>query len=355
MARVAQPNPQEIFTNHPQRFPKAQAQAARFVQSLQEMMKKGPRSLVATVVDTSFHATQGYVLATTEMGIVHVSAVPIGSVVPQMRIYVRQQGSQGTNRRFLFDGYAPTLSSQNATGSLLYLTPTPGGAGQVLATTTASVATASSLTTSTGYFWCLFFYMPQLPSTMVTLLSMWAGSVSQAIALEMLPTGQLRFRSTNDGHGYITTNPVAPHAIHWVQIQPGLPVGQEFQVDGIANYTGLLSSSDDPTFGGGGANYTLLVLSDPSGNTPCPLGTWISRIGFGSSFSGGVVALPTSVPTDDSQLPALNASATQQTTALYLCNDTPGSATAANSAPAGAASALSLTSAYATVNALGPY
>lgn len=358
MAQPGQSTNGKIFTSHPQRYPKATAQAAQLVNAFSDMVKKGPRTMVATIVDTSFHTTQGYVLVTTELGIVPVYGVPIGTVVPQMRLLVRQQGGKSTVRTFVFDGYAPVLSSQNQTGSILYANPAERS-GVVLATTTASLATPTGLSGPSGYYWHAFFFLPQLPpaGSFYTLLSLWTGSVATSLSLEMLPSGLLRFRST-DGHGYITTVPVAPHSIHWVQIEPGLGAGQEFQIDGTTNYTGLLSSSDVPTFAGNTASYTLLALTDGSGNNPCPLGTWISRIGFGMSFNGvNVVALPNgkTVPTGDSTIPSFNVSVTQVTEALYLCTDTVGSASCANSAPGSSASALTLTSAYTRVNALGPY
>ena len=42
------------------------------------------------------------------------------------------------------------------------------------------------------------------------------------VACEYLSSGQLVFRCTNDGTGYTTNGVIAPHVIHWVQIQPGL-------------------------------------------------------------------------------------------------------------------------------------
>jgi len=347
----------DIFISHAQRYPKSMAMAAGVAQALHTVMKKGPRTLIATVVSTAFHMTQGYVTATTENGVIQVYGVPMGTVVPQMRIMVRQQGGQATNRAYIFDAYAPVLASLASTGSLLYTSPTPTTGGQVLATSTATVASATGMSSSTGYYWHCFIYLPQLPTSVATILTMWTSSVGTALSLEQLPDGRLRFRSINDGHGYVTTGPVAPHKIHWLQLQPGL-AGLEFLVDGVASYTGLLSGSDEPTFAGNAANYTLLTLTDPSGNAPCPLGTWISRIGFGMSYSSpNVVALSTglTVPASDSQVPSFNTSATQKTSALYLCTDTPGTQSAANSAPGSSASALTLTGPYCTVNILGPY
>jgi hypothetical protein len=352
------PKKKSPFINHPQRFPKATAAAALLVNDLHQMTKKGPRTMVATVVDTSFHTTQGYVLATTELGIVPVYGVPIGTVVPQMRILARQQGGQSTARAFVFDSYAPTTSSQNSTGSVLYTSPIHQNA--IMATTTNTLATPSGLVGPAGYYWHAFLYLPQLPpaGSYYTLFSMNSNAPASAVCLDLLPSGLLRFWSIADGHGYITNTPVPPHAIHWVQIVSGLGAGLEFTVDGINTYTGLLSSTDAPTFAGNGATYTLTALTDSAGNNPCPLGAWISRLGFGSSFNGtNVVALPngTSVPTSDEEIPVFNVSVTQMTEALYLCNDTPGSSICANSAPAGSASAIALTAPYLTVSALGPY
>ena len=181
---------------------------------------------------------------------------------------------------------------------------------------------------------------------------MWTGSVSTAISLEILGTGTLRLRSVSDSHELVTEFAVAPHLVHWVQIQPGY-TGNELLVDSVSNYG---TDGSIPTFAGGGATYTLTVLSDASGNNPCPLGSWVSKVGFGMSYaSGAVVPLPNVIPASDAQVPSFNVSSTQTTTALYLANESEGSLSAANSAPAGSASGLSLPSGLVKVHTLGPY
>lgn len=347
-----QPAQQGVFRGHPQKYPKAMAAASGMASRLHTMMQRSSRSLVATVVDTSFHTTQGYVLCTTEQGLCHVYSVPYGTVVPQMRIYARIQGGSATNRAYLFDGYAPTLSSQSQSGSILYSGPATSSG--VFGETTASIPTSSTLASSVGYYWHCFFYLPQLPASTIILFAMWTGGLTaDAVALELNSQGQILFRSLNDNHGYVSTAPVAPHLIHYVQIQPGY-TSHEMLIDGQANYSTLTTH---PTFAGAGASYQLSVLSDSAGGGTCPMGSWISKIGFGSSYASSTVQpLPGGVPASDAQIPSFDVSSTQQTTALYLCNDTVGSLSAANSAPVGGASALTLTSSsVAGVSALGPY
>lgn len=345
-----------IFTTHPQKYPRAMQQAAILATHMHTLVRRGPHTLVATVVDPSYQITQGYVLATTEQGIVRVYGVPYGSVCQNMRIYVRQQGGQATNRAYVYDGAAPALSSLSSTGSILYGTLDPSASPIVLATTTSSIPTTASLSSATGYYWHCFFYLAALPTSQAVLLAMWTGSTSSQILLALRPSGQLSFASS-DGHGYLTNNIVAPHQVHWVQIQPGLS-GAELLVDGIANYRGLLSMGDEPTFAGAGASYTLTLLTDGNGAGLCPLGSWVSKVGFGASYTGGsVVALSTgtTIPANDDQVPSFNVSSTKQTSALYLCNDTPGATSAANTAPSGSASALTLTAACTSISVLGPY
>jgi hypothetical protein len=326
------------------------------MQQIHQMTKKGPRSLIGTVVDASYHVTMGYVYCTTELGYVNVYGVPFGSVVPQMRIYVRQQGAQSSNRAFVFDGYAPSVSSLSQSGSLLYsaLSTIPGA--RLLGNTTASLAAASSLTTAVGYYWHCFFYLAALPTTLATIFCMWTGSTSNAINLELLSSGQLRFRSYSDSKGYLSNSVIAPHAVHFVVIQPGL-TGLEMIVDGITSYTGL-SAGATPTFAGGTNLYTLVTLTDSFGNTPVPLGSWMSKFGFGMSYASGspvALAFGNTPPQSDSDIPNLNSGATMQTSALYLCNDTPGGISAGNTATGSSASSLTLTSGICAVSALGPY
>jgi hypothetical protein len=341
-----------IFRGHPQKYPKAMAAASGMAGRLHTMVRLSSRSLIATVVDTNFHTTQGYVLCTTEQGLVHVYGAPMGTLIPQMRIYARIQGGSATNRAYLFDGYAPSLSSLSQSGSILYKGPATSSG--VFGQTTASIPTSSSLSSSTGYYWHCFFYLSQLPSSTVILFAMWTGGLTaNAVALELNSQGQLLFRSINDNHGYVSSVTVAPHHLHYVQIQPGY-TSNEMLIDGQATYT---TTTSVPTFAGGGASYQLSVLSDSSGAGTCPMGSWISKIGFGTSYTSGVVQpLSGGVPASDAQIPTFNVSSTQQTTALYLCNDAAGSVTAANTAPVGSASAITLTSSsVAGVSALGPY
>ena len=148
--------PGQIFPGHPQKYPKAMARAGQLASRLHTMMQRASRSLVATVTGTSFHVSQGYVSCTTEQGLIRVYGVPYGTVVPQMRIYARVQGGSATNRAYVFDGYAPSLSSLSQSGSILFYAPSHFSGAMATTSTTSSVATTSSLTTSVGYYWHVF-------------------------------------------------------------------------------------------------------------------------------------------------------------------------------------------------------
>lgn len=342
--------PEQPFRSYPQAYPKARASASRLVQHLVDMQRKGPRSMPATVVDTSFHVSAGYVLATTQRGIVQVFSVPYGQVVPQMRIFVRQIGTTSTTQAYIFDGFAPNISALGTAGSVIISSPFVTVA-VAMYTPTNSVTAVTSLTSSTGYYWHFFVYLPALPASTVTLFYMVSGT--NILTLTYQSDGNMKFMS-QDSHGYITTTPVPPHQPHWIQIQPGTGNSTDFLVDGIAAYTGLVGGSDVPTFNGGSNIYNCYFLSNNDGSASCPVGAWISKIGYGASYSGSVQVLPNVVPAQDSDIPNLNISTTQKTFYLYLCTDTPGTTALANSA-AGGGSAITLISPPLTLLSNGPY
>ena len=344
------------FASRPQQYPRTQKKAADVVAGLHRLIAKGPRSLVATVIDTSFQPSMGYVLCSTQLGVVPVYGIPYGTVVPQMRLFVRQLGPAATNRGYVFDGFAPSVSVRSFTSGSLVYTTTNGDSGTPPASTSVGgLPSSATLATATGYYWHFFFYIPSLPTIpRVTLFAMANSGATNVVTCEYLSNGQLVFRCTNDGHGFTNTSVVAPHSIHWVQIQPGLAGGLEFLVDGVATYA---STGGGPTFAGAGATYTGYFLSKSDGTQQCPIGTWLSKWGYGYSYSSGAVALSTgqTTPSGDSQVPNLNTSATQKTQALYLCTDTPGSATIVNSSAAGTGSSLTLATSYSTLVGAGPY
>jgi hypothetical protein len=358
-APVVSPTRTGPFSSHPQQFPRTQNKAAQLVAQMHRLIQKGPRTLVATVIDTSFQASMGYVLATTQLGVVQVYAVPYGTVVPQMRLFVRQVGPAATNRHFVFDGFAPALSARSlSSGSLLYTTTTGDSTTVPAQTSVGGIPSATGLSTAVGYYWHCFFYLPGLPqAARVTLFSMANAGATNTITLEYLSTGQLVLRSVENNHGYITSGPVSPHSIHWLVCQPGLGAS-EFLIDGQAAYGGIQGPGDAPYFWGNGATYTGSFLSTPAGTQTPPLGTWLSKFGYGYSYaSGSLVALAAGLvpPTSDSGVPNLNIATTQKTQNLYLCLDTPGSGSLANMATAGTGSAVTLATAYASLVAPGPY
>lgn len=346
------------FHNYPHKYPRAKQKAAAVVGHIHEMTKKGPRTMVGTVVDANYHVTQGYVTATTLLGIVQVVGVPYGTVVPGMRILVRQMGGAATNRAYVFDGHAPNLSATGYSGSFAYTTPLSSLSTGLAYTITTGVPTSSSVTSSLGYFWYWFFYLPQLPSSTITLWQMTASSGGNVLTASYLPTGYLSL-SSQDGHGYISTGPVAPHNVHWIVMQPSGPSGSVI-IDGLLyQYSGITGSGDNPTFGGSGTTYQLSLLSNNDGSGLCPLGSWISKLGFGTCYiSGTVVTLQTlgtgtgNVPTQDSELPT--ATTQEDITLLYqlLCEDAQGSSTLATSVIGGSPATIAT---GGSVLVTGPY
>jgi len=313
--------------------------------------------MVGIIVDASYHTIQGYVTCTTQLGIVSVYGVPYGSVVAGMRIFVRQMGGQATNQAFVYDGMAPNVSSMGSSGSLVYSSPLPGPLTTSLAQTgTTDVPSVSGMASAVGYFWHCFFYLPTLPTTVVTLFQMSAATGGTTLALEYLATGQLRMRS-GTGHGYLTSGPIAPHSIHYIQIQPGI-AGSELLIDGVASYGSLIGSGDIVTFAGSGMTYQLSLLANRDGSQMCPIGSWISKFGYGTSgTSSSPLLLPDSLPEQDSDLPT--STSASSITALYalLCEDSVGTGVLVNSATSGGATGVGATivSPPATIAITGPY
>jgi hypothetical protein len=142
-------------------------------------------------------------------------------------------------------------------------------------------------------------------------------------------------------------------------MQPGLSPN-ELLIDMIANYTGMTSSSDKPNFSGNSVGYQLTLLANNNGTALCPLGSWVSKFGFGSAIYGSN-PIPLQVrgtgysgmPTIDSELPTATSQA--NVTLLYqlLCRDVQGSTTLANTA-AGSGTSASITTG-GSVLVTGPY
>lgn len=360
MAPSSSSSPHGPFKSYPQKYPRASVHASRAAQALKRLVQQAPHSQVAIVVDPSFHVSQGYVLCQIHSAIVRVYSVPYGSVVNGMRLYARQIGALKTNQSYIFDGYAPNLSGLGTNGSVLVTANPPTGTQVCSSGGATATNTVASLSSATGYYWHCFFYLPVLPPTVVTLFQFAQVGGSNMVMLEYLPSGYLQFRS-QDNHGYITNTIVPPHNAHWVSVQPSNGTSAEFLVDGVENYSGLAGVGDDPTFTGGLAQsypYALSYLSDTTGAGQAPLGSWISKMGFGMSYASGVVPLlatGVTIPAYDSDIPNLNTGTTQKTQNLYLCEDALGSTGLFNSGQQGAAGALTLSTAYSAVQISGPY
>lgn len=351
---------QSPFRSHPQKYPRAQARAATLAGTLHELVSKGPRTLVATVVDTSFHVSAGYVTATTELGLVRVVGVPYGTVVPQMRILVRLAGPHRTTRSYVFDGYAPTPSLLGGTSGSVMPTMATGNVGVVtVQSSTGAIPTVSTLGGSTGYYWHCFFYLPEIPRpSAVTLLAMTNAGHTTTLVVEYWPSGVLEFRSLADNKGYMTNAPVAPHVPHWLVLQPGLGGGQDVLIDGIPGLYQPIHTGDTPTFAAGGTNYTLTLFTSYDGSGACPLGTWISKLGFGTMPTSASVC--PIVPESDADIPNMAVSTMQQTIGLWLCGDsTPQGPTLLNSAAgslsSGSGENLSVNDFWTTIQTIGPY
>jgi hypothetical protein len=138
--------------------------------------------------------------------------------------------------------------------------------------------------------------------------------------------------------------------MHWIVIQPGIGNGQDLMIDGVSGlYTGLQSSSDVPTMTGAGATYQMSVCSHMNGTHLLPVGSWISKIGFGTT-GGSALAASSILPGSDSDLPSL----ASQTAVLFLCEDAQGSTSLVNSAPGSVTGPMMLTSPL-TLAISGPY
>lgn len=337
--------PQQPFHQSPQRFNKSRQKATEATQALVALMQKGSRTILGTVVDTTFHLTQGYVTCTTQLGVVQVSGIPLGTVIPGMRVYCRRLGTMSSNRNYIFDGYAATISSLGPNGSLLITGNPPITNGCALVNTVSAV---SGLTGPAGYYWHCFFYVPIVPTSTITLFQFEQTGFTTTFTVQMTPACLIQVISS-DGHGYVTTQPIPPHQLHWLVIQPNIGAGLELLIDGVSSYTGILTGSDDPTFAGNANTYSISLGSNVDGTQLMPVGSWISKFGFGEALS----LLPSLVPQYDTDLPNANGSGTI-TKVLYLFEETPGSPTAINSAASPGAGTLAI-SGPASIVMAGPY
>ena len=342
------------FHSFPNKYPKARQKAKELMASMHELNKKGPRTLIATIVDVTFHLTQGYCTCTTELGIIRVYGIPYGSVVANMRVYARQMGGHATTRDHIFDGFAQNPSRTGQSGSLTYDVPmTVSASSTPLAVSpSGSLTASSSLTSSVGYYWHCFFYLPSLPQGGNAVLMQMAGPSSYTLTLSLAPTGILSILS-NDGNGFSTVMPVAPHSVHWFVLQPGL-VSSYLMLDGVAPT--IVGTA--PTFAGGTNTYRMSLLASVNGGTGIsipPLGSWVSKVGYGVAYSGGSpVALPVSVPVYDTQIVTTTGNGITPK-GVYLCGDVSTSSTLANSGSDGSGASMTVNTTNATIQTLGPY
>lgn len=300
-------------------YPHATQAARQFADALDGKFDTvSPLTEVATVADTSFHLATGYVQATGRKGPIQVIGVPLNTVCPGMDIFVRQMTQSGISQ-YVFDGYAPaTLNMRTSSGSLA----DAGGNG--IAAVNAGFVNgfgvsppitlpASAYSVPRGWFLSFFFYMPSLPSssTPATLLSVDAltynsGTNTWSQSQEWLSVsynykGQL---GANVYGGYVpgkfTTQTFAPHRIWFVVLQ----LGNGLAVNGSTNPATMATGMEDTS-----RNYTPLQSAvtsyfwlnflgankypDAANNnifvpvSKCPAGTWISKVTFGCSASGG--------------------------------------------------------------------
>lgn len=332
---------QPPFHQSPQRYNKSRQKAAEATHAMVSLMQKGSRTILGTVADTSFHLTQGYVTCTTQLGVVQVAGIPLGTVLPGMRVYCRRLGTMSSNRSYIFDGYAATISSLGPNGSLIVAGSPTLSAGCAMV---ASVSSVSGVTGPTGYYWHCFFYVPSIPTGTVTLFQFaQTGAPTTTFTVQMTTACLIQVVS-NDGHGYTTTSAVVPHQLHWLVIQPGM-AGSELLIDGLSAYTGLLSGGDEPTFTGNATTSTLSLGANVNGTQLLPIGSWLSKVGYGHMTS----LFPVVIPQYDTDL--VN---TSGTLVLYLFEDTPGSSTAINSASGVGAGTLTISNPASLVMA-GPY
>ena len=91
--------------------PRHRGWPSQVVAQMHRLIQKGPRTLIATVIDTSF-CQDGIRLVHDPTGCGQRLWCACGTVVPNMRILVRQMGPAATNRGYVFDGMAPALSSR---------------------------------------------------------------------------------------------------------------------------------------------------------------------------------------------------------------------------------------------------
>lgn len=380
---------------HPAVSATARAGARRIARRLRNSLGGfSPRSEVATVVDTSFHHSQGYITCTSGRGPIMVVGVPYLTVVPGMRIFLRRITHQGQTS-FIYDGLATPAMPFNSSGSLSQ------EYGQWPAATSASTYGGTSyagpylLLPNTapvkGWFWSFYFYVSALPKpgAPATLLDMpiLNGSFNTVVGgIRFLydVTAHVGVEVYGSGWGDLGAQsayynvPCSPQTVWWLNYTLG-GVGMSLNaIQYTAGNSAINGLGSTMTTGPANQAVGLYLLSDSSGGfgthlggegaVAAPAASWISKVTFGAKVDGGGAAVsPVSFvvdPADDATVSAAHDLVPTADNALidlsnvtyggaqYLCgNSTPGGTTLVDNSGHG----FDLTVTSGTIHTFGPY
>lgn len=340
-------------------------QAARRLSSALTRLARvtSPPLVVATVADVSTHLTLGYVTATIGKGPVVVYGIPLGTVVPGMRITVKSTDA-GVQRSWTFVSFAPQPAAGPLSGSLLVTSGLGTSAAATAAGTFTTIQSAAH-----GPYVSFFYYTPTLPAPgshcdlfQLRQLSGTQGSVTGYFT----DTGQIGF-VLSDGAGttvtYTSANiTISPHQIWHIVFMPGpgsasyQPIqvnGYRYKSDGVTSYW---SSTATTAVTGNFTSAQLWLMNNAAGQFPCPIGSWISKFTYGASAVGNLPTTPIGVkPLSDAAIPNGRATLGQGvfTTLRYLMNSNVGTGTLTDTGAAGLT--LTVNTAAAAVASIGPY
>jgi hypothetical protein len=295
-------------------YPKSRLQARHVAAALKDHLDQlSPATELATVADTSFLLTQGYVTASSRKGPLTVIGCPIASVVPGTDIFVRKLANTGINQ-YVYDGLVtPTLVGSRSYAIMSAdgvtragYTGTSTGNGAWSGATAASVVPTNVLTT--GWYWSFFFYMTALPSptspitlTSTNRLQLVGGTYNPDLNISILYNylGQigLQFYSSGVYTTAYASQAFAPGKVWFLQLH----LGNGLSVNGQTGSSLTLSnigSLPAPIQN----NIVHEFLGGSFGNT-APIGTWVSKFGFGY-FPLGSFPYPINsfIPTSNSQI-----------------------------------------------------
>lgn len=324
-----------------QQYPRARKAAARLVTHLKRTLdERSPKTLVTTIVDTSYMPTYGYVTATSLNGPVRVVGIPTNRVIPGMRVFARKVNEN----TYVYDGMAPVpLLTGTTSGLVIHTGAAPAASNPLAVGMPTWTVNNGPIPGSLGFYVSFFFYLSDLPASGTSCVLLDLPHLNTTPSPPVVDGGlKVVYSSTgtlnvtyygaaygNPVPGTPTVHTFAPHQVWFLTFQ----VGNGLAVDGQSfPDMAITGPATNPINGA----YTLAVLGDLAGNNAPPIGSWVSKVSLGYDIVLQNPIWPYNlsgfIPSDDTQVANGTASYGQglTTNLLYLCADGVGATSLAN-------------------------